>query len=119
MTVPALTCSAPVSMNGVITVTWSYVHTGGLPLTNVSVMYTSTDLLNSTTSSPIPIPVSGVDTTSITISNLEAGLKYSFNITAHNGHGSSSIICRPIVLGKHNNSWMSMLNNNNYYYDNR
>ena len=36
-------CTAPVSSNDVITVTWSYIHTGGLPLTNVSLAYTFTE----------------------------------------------------------------------------
>ena len=28
-TVPALACNPPVSAGGIITVTWSYLHTGG------------------------------------------------------------------------------------------
>ena len=89
--VPALTCSAPVSSNGVFTVTWSYIHTGGLPLTNVSVFYTYDD------SSPIPVPVNNVATSSVAVSNVEAGFSYTFNITAENSIGSSSISCRPTV----------------------
>ena len=37
---PALTCNASMSANDVVMVTWSYIHTGGLPLTNsVPVLY--------------------------------------------------------------------------------
>ena len=93
-------CNAPVSSNGVIIVAWSYIHTGGLPLTNVSVSYTYES--NTTKRSPISIPISSVDTTSVNVDSLEAGFEYSFNITASNTYGSFSIVCGPTlyVLGK-------------------
>ena len=89
--VPALTCNATISASGVITVTWSYIHTGGLPLTNVSVFYTYID--GSAISSPISIPVSGLDTRVATVSTAESALEYTFNVTAQNSIGSSSILC--------------------------
>ena len=95
LTVPALMCSAPVSSSGVITVTWSYIHTGGLPLTNVSVSYTYVD--GSTISSPILVPVSSLDAVVATFSDLESGFAYTFNVTAQNSNGSSSILCGPTL----------------------
>ena len=92
--VPELFCNASASSNGVVTVTWSYVHTGGLPLTNVSVSYTNSNL------SPIPIPFNdiSVDTTLVTVPDLKAGFQYTFNVTAENSEGSSSTLCGPIAL---------------------
>ena len=53
-------------------------------------------------SSPVPIPISSVDITSVIVGNLEVGIEYTFNITASNAYGSSSILCGPTlyVLGK-------------------
>ena len=92
ISVPELFCNASVSSSGTVTVTWSYIHTGGLPLTNVSVSYTSDNSL-----SPIPIPLISVDTTSVTIPDLKAGFEYTFNVTAENSEGSSSTVCGPIT----------------------
>ena len=88
ITVPELFCNASVSFNGTVTVTWSYIHTGGLPLTNVSVSYKNINSLK-----PIPIPSISVDTTSVTIPDLKAGFEYIFNVTAVNSEGSSSTVC--------------------------
>ena len=107
ITVPALSCDAPVSSNGVITVTWSYIHTGGLPLTNVFLTYTNSVLWNSTGnfsnhSQRNTVSVSSVDSTSIVVPNLVTGPEYLFNITAENSYGSSSIVCGPTphLIGK-------------------
>ena len=107
ITVPAFSCDAPVSSNGVITVTWSYIHTGGLPLTNVFLTYTNSILGNSTGNfsnrSPLnTVSVSSVDSTSIVVPNLVTGAEYVFNVTAENSYGSSSIVCGPIphLIGK-------------------
>ena len=90
-TVPNPMCNTPISSNGVITVTWSYIHTGGLPLTNVSVSYTyDEDLI---ISSPVLVQVSNLDATSIMIPDLVAGFEYTFNITAKNSNGSLSVLC--------------------------
>ena len=78
--------------SGAVIVTWSYIHTGGLPLTNVSVSYANDNSL-----SPIPIPLISVDTTSVTIPDLKAGFEYTFNVTAENSEGSSSTVCGPIT----------------------
>ena len=83
-------CNAPVSSNCIITVTWSYIHTGGLPLTNVSVFTEdSTIAIN-------PIQVESIDTTSVEVPDLVAGFEYTFNITTEN-NGSSSILCGPTL----------------------
>ena len=78
-------------MNGIVMVTWSYVHTGGLPLTNVSLSYTYEDEF--IISKPVPISISRVDATRITLPNLEAGFRYTFNVTSQNRIGSTSTIC--------------------------
>ena len=89
---PQLFCNASVFADGAATVTWSYIHTGGLPLTNVSVSYYSESVSNS-----IPIPLISVDTTLVTIPDLKAGFQYTFNVTAENSEGSSSTLCGPIT----------------------
>ena len=89
--VPAPVCNVSVSASGVITVTWSYIHTGGLPLTNVSVSYTYEE--GSVVSSPNPVQVTSINTTSVTLVELQEGFRYTFNITAENSNGTSSILC--------------------------
>ena len=91
---PVLSCDAPVSSSGVITVTWSYVHNGGLPLTNVSVFYT---FMEGSTINHVPANVSDIHTSSVSIHHLVTGFKYTFNITARNSNGASSILCGPIL----------------------
>ena len=92
--VPDLTCSQPVSMEGVIRVSWFYIHTGGLPLTEASVEY-------SYTNGPLlvtePVSVNETNTTVVEVSNLVAGFSYTFIITAENSNGSSTISCRSIL----------------------
>ena len=77
--------------NGTIVIAWTYIHTGGLPLTNVSISYYARGLR------PIPIPLINVDTTVVTIPDLKAGFEYTFNVTAENSEGSSSILCGPVA----------------------
>ena len=43
------------------------------------------------------VPISGIDTTSIEVSNLVTGFEYTFNITADNHIGSTSILCGPTL----------------------
>ena len=86
-TVPELSCNASVLADGAVTVTWSYVHTGGLPLTNVLVSFSEDGL------SPIPIPLINIDTTLVTIPDLKIGPQYTFNVTAENSEGSASTLC--------------------------
>ena len=75
--------------------TWRYNHTGGLPLTGLSVSYTTIESDGSDIGASSRVVVSNVDASSVAVSNLEAGYGYVFNITAENGNGYSSILCGP------------------------
>ena len=102
--VPKLSCNASILANGAVTVTvtWSYIHTGGLPLTNVLVSYCIGN-----NNSPIPIPLISVDTTSVTIPDLKAGFEYTFNVTTVNSEGSSSTVCG-LITPKSGDSYIIM-----------
>ena len=90
----------PLSEDGIITVSWSYVHTGGLPLTALSVMYS---YVNRQTTVTNPVAISDVGSLSATVSGLVVGLVYTFSITAENRNGSSTTVCEPVLheIGKH------------------
>ena len=92
-------CSDPVSADGDITVQWSFVHTGGLNLTDLLAAYSFTDGSLTVTE---PITIRSLDTTSVNVSNLVAGFVYTINITAENSNGSSTVFCKPILhlIGK-------------------
>ena len=89
-------CNDPVFDQGGITVAWSYIHTGGLPLDSVSVSYTFED--GSTVSDPVSVTVSNTETTMVNVPRLGAGVRYTFTITAVNSVGSSYIVCGPTFL---------------------
>lgn len=99
-TAPSLTCDYTTSSNGTVAVGWSYVHTGGLPLTDLSVAYTFTE---GSTTRRVPVNVSSVTRSSVSIQGLTVGFMYTFNITARNNNGASSILCGPIlhVIGEY------------------
>ena len=80
----------PLSEDGIITVSWSYVHTGGLPLTALSVMYSYVDRQTTFTN---PVPISDVGSLSATVSGLVVGFMYTFSVTAENSNGSSTTTC--------------------------
>ena len=90
--VPDIQCFDPVSANGVIMVQWRYVHTGGLNITGLSAVYSYVD---GTSTVIEPVTISGLDTLSIDVSGLVTGFEYTFDITAENSNGSSTILCRP------------------------
>ena len=96
-TVPAPTCEAPVSENGVITVTWDYTHTGGLELTAVEVRYRNED-----DNEDIDEQSVNVSTTMLDIPELEAGRTYVFEVDASNSMGLTTVECPPVehVIGK-------------------
>ena len=91
-TVPEVQCFDPVSDNGNISVRWSYIHTGGLDLTGVSAEYSFVEGVSIVTQ---PVPLDGLDATSVNVSGLVAGFMYTFRITAENSNGSSTASCRP------------------------
>ena len=80
--VPALTCNISWSASDTINDTWSYIHTGGLPLTMLSVSYTSME--DTFISNPTEIQVKTFSDTSVVASGLMAGKLYTFNVTAAN-----------------------------------
>ena len=96
---PNITCPRPVSLNGNITTSWTYVHTGGLPLTDVLVVY-SYEEGASTVSRSVGVNVNDL---SVTVSGLVAGEEYTFTVTAENSNGSSSTVCEPVdhIIGEH------------------
>ena len=48
-------------------------------------------------SSPVPVSISSVDTTRITVPNLEAGYRYNFNVTSQNTVGATSALCGLVI----------------------
>ena len=92
-TVSELFCNTLIVANGTVIVSWFFIHTGGLSLTNVSVSYYFDN-----SSSPIPIPLISVDSTLVTLPDLKAGFEYTFNVTAENSEGSLSTLCGPITI---------------------
>ena len=93
MTVPEVECIDPVSADGSLTIQWYFVHTGGLNLTGLSAEYSYVD---GTSTEVRPVTVDSLNTTTIKQRGLVAGFEYTFNITAENSNGSSTISCRPV-----------------------
>ena len=93
--VPAPVCpTPPTSSGGVITVRWSYTHTGGVELTQVIVTATKGIL-----STELDIPngnLTDPSQTSLNISTFTAGFQYTFSVTAYNELGSSYVQCEPV-----------------------
>ena len=79
--------------------TWSYVHTGGLPLTGLSVTYSYEEGVSIVTE---PVGVN-LDDFMVTVSGLVAGEEYTFTVIAENSNGSSSTVCEPVnhIIGEH------------------
>ena len=95
--VPALVCNDPEFSNGTISVTWSYIHTGGQPLDSVSVSYTFEE--GSTLRNLIFIAINDTQTTSVNLTGIvSAGVRYTFNVTARNNIGTSYVLCAPIFV---------------------
>ena len=81
--------------------TWSYVHTGGLPLTGLSVTYSYEEGVSTVTRS-VGVNLA-IDDFMVTVSGLVAGEEYTFTVTAENSNGSSSTACEPVnhIVGEH------------------
>lgn len=99
--VPEMKCeTAPVSANGMIAITWRYVHTGGLNLSHTSVLYA----LNK----PHPqfqrlgdtsVLLAGAEagsSDSFVETGLAAGSSYIFKVVSSNAIGNSSVLCPPV-----------------------
>ncbi len=99
--VPLPECSmAPSSADGVITVSWDYVHTGGLNLTSVQVLYQL-----STEEAYLGWLEGDVNCTSgcfLVVYNLTAGFSYVFVINASNDEGPGVEMCPEVshTIGK-------------------
>lgn len=96
--VPEIQCrTAPFSNNGTIEVTWFYVHTGGLNLTQVSVSYSLDSPVLRFQQPNDSQPLAGVDSTSFVAYELQAGNNYIFKIVSSNSVGHSSATCPPVI----------------------
>ena len=67
--------------NGDVVVTWRYIHTGGLSLTEVRVQYR---LQSDSMLTTLPV---GVSSTSTSIDDLVTGEQYLFRVNATNDEG--------------------------------
>ena len=96
---PKIVCSKPGISNGVITVNWMYVHTGGLSLIDVLVKYSYQDDLSLLTRT---FTVYDLNSTSVTLSSLNNGFQYTFMVSATNSYGTSTVTCGSVdfVSGK-------------------
>ena len=100
-------------------VQWTYVHTGGLNITGLSAVFSYVD---GTSAVMEPVAISSLDTTSVNVSGLVTGFEYTFNITAENSNGSSTISCRPTphIVGENfvnsiGNVSLNLHNNYNFH----
>ncbi len=83
---------APSSENGVITVSWDYVHTGGLNLTSVQILSWSVNGHS--------VYSVGTDCTSncvFSVAGLKAGFSYIFAINSSNSEGSVVVKCPEVI----------------------
>ena len=88
--VPAPVCESAMSANGIITVSWSFTHTGGVPLTNLSVFYTFSEGLNQVNGTERYVDIVA---TSVMVPGLQAGTEYTFSVIAVNSEGSAVSVC--------------------------
>ena len=91
ISVPELSCSVSESETyGDITVTWSFVHMGGLPLTAVLTNYT---FMEGSTVSRGGMTVDNLNSETARVPNLVVGITYEFTVTARNEEGSATASC--------------------------
>ena len=82
-----------------LVVTWTYTHTGGMPITSADVFFnpdTSPEKRKAFSSVP------GADVGSVeredSIPLPEAGLRYQFTVRAENGIGPTEVACPDLTL---------------------
>ena len=93
--VPELTCSVSESQTtGDIIVTWSFLHTGGLPLTALSTNYTFTKGSTVVEGGDV---VNNLDRNTASVPDLVVGFVYTFTVTARNDNGSATASCGSVL----------------------
>ena len=93
--VPALNCSVEESQTtGSIVVTWSFTHTGGLPLIALSTSYSFMRGLFEVNEN---VAINDLDAFTTSVPNLVVGFTYAFTVTATNGNGSSTASCGSLL----------------------
>ena len=89
--VPALNCSVEESQTtGSIVVTWSFIHTGGLPLTALSTSYSFMRGLFEVNEN---VAIDDINIFTTSVPDLVVGFTYAFTVTARNENGSSTASC--------------------------
>ena len=88
---------------------WTYVHTGGLPLTDLSVVYSYEEGASTVSQSVNGVSLNDL---SVTVSGLVAGEEYTFTVTAENSNGSSSTVYQPVnhIIGEPSLSGIKLVN---------
>ena len=84
-----------------LVVTWTYTHTGGLPISSVDVLFnldTAPDNRMLFSSVPGAMEGSGSDVTEASIPLPEAGLHYQFTVRAENSEGPTEVACPALRL---------------------
>ena len=71
---------------------WSYRHTGGLPLTGLSLICRFEEGASAVTRS-VDVNLSDF---MVAVRALLAGVEYTFTVTAENTNGSSNTECQPV-----------------------
>ncbi len=80
-------------------ITWSYTHTGGLPLTSLNLTYAYTDGTRVIQEEGQGVELDDIDHT---LPRLVAGRTYNVIVGAGNSEGSALAQCEPVVhlIGK-------------------
>ena len=93
--VPAPVCSTSTPSNGGINITWSFLHTGGQPLTEILITYVfKQGSVNMTELGPEV----DIDTENVVIPSLVAGFVYIPIVNASNEDGSTAVECPAVTL---------------------
>ena len=93
--VPSLSCDSVQPIGGGIHVSWSFAHTGGLPLTALMLTYTfmAGGVLESRDG-----PEVSTDATSADIDALVTDVVYTATVEATNANGATSVQCQSLAI---------------------